>query len=369
MIIVNTVATRDIRVHLKELIKSSGEKQITVAANIGISEGYLSKFLNGKEINFWMVRDIVQYLDRNNETELLRRYCLNGVKKKNYPAALEYCYAKRLFTVVDSLIDEQIKRDGKFNIWSEIYKFILEFRLSDGNYEYIEGLKRFRPICHETKTLLQILEMYASFYNGRYELTLYQIENIKGLIKDISDPFLKLAYAARLEEVSVNIYLKQDNNIYKARESAYSLLQKNLSVNLNMTALYILALSYMNESYSLSYEHYIKCIKSLENFPDREDELIQNKEEIAILQRYWNKGISEEFQVTDFAKALAKQASLSSFYEHDYYKKYALLFDGIMEESPEKLLLSLYHFSQKRDQFRSNLPKIYLIKLGFNFNI
>lgn len=48
----NTVATRDIRGHLRELIKSSGEKQITVAANIGISEGYLSKFLMGKRLIF-----------------------------------------------------------------------------------------------------------------------------------------------------------------------------------------------------------------------------------------------------------------------------------------------------------------------------
>lgn len=78
----NTVATRDIRGHLRELIKSSGEKQITVAANIGISEGYLSKFFNGKEINFWMVRNIVLYLDSENETELMRRYCLDGVKRR-----------------------------------------------------------------------------------------------------------------------------------------------------------------------------------------------------------------------------------------------------------------------------------------------
>lgn len=157
--------------------------------------------------------------------------------------------------------------------------------------------------------------------------------------------------------------------MYKAREAAHSLYEKNLSVNLNLTALYILALSYMNESYFVAYEYYKKCIKLLEEFPDRNKELIQNKEEIAILQRYWEKEISKEYQVTAFAKALATQDSLSSYYEHDFYKRYALLFDGIKEESAEKLLLSLYFFSQQKDQFRSTLPKIYLIKLGFNFNI
>ncbi|MCY7818994.1 AimR family lysis-lysogeny pheromone receptor [Bacillus inaquosorum] len=365
----NTVATRDIRVHLRELIKSSGEKQSTVAANIGISEGYLSKFFNGKEINFWMVRNIVLYLDSKNETELMKRYCLDGVKKKNYPAALEYCYAKRLFSIVEVLIEKQIEKDGKLNSWSKIYKFILENRLSLGSLEYSQRLSELKADCHDTKTLLLILEMYANFQSRKYELTLDKIKTIKKLISKISDPFLKLAFSARLEEVSVNIYLKQDNAVYKAREAAHSLYEKNLSVNLNLTALYILALSYMNESYFVSHEYYKKCIKLLSEFPDRNKELIQNKEEIAILQRYWGKEISKEYQVTAFAKALATQDSLSSFYEHDFYKRYALLFDGIKEESAEKLLLSLYFFSQQKDQFRSNLPKIYLIKLGFNFNI
>nr|WGD88773.1 hypothetical protein P5656_05790 [Bacillus subtilis] len=81
-----SVATSDIRIHIKELIKSSNEKQNMIAAKIGISEGYLSKFLSGKEINFWMVREIIRYLDPDNETELIKQYCLNGVKKKNYPA-------------------------------------------------------------------------------------------------------------------------------------------------------------------------------------------------------------------------------------------------------------------------------------------
>ncbi|MGF3513768.1 AimR family lysis-lysogeny pheromone receptor [Bacillus amyloliquefaciens] len=364
-----TVATRDISIHIKELIKSSDEKQNMIAAKIGISEGYLSKFLSGKEINFWMVREIIRYLDPDNETELIKQYCLSGVKKKNYPAALEYCYAKRLFSVVESLIKNQIARDGKSDLWSKIYRFILDFRLSDGNIEYIENLKELKSNSDETKVLLYILEMYGNFYNGRFEITLYQIESIKILISELSDPFLKMAYSARVEEVLVNIYLKQKNNVNKAREVAHSLLEKNLSVNLNMTALYILALSYICESYSASYHYYMEVIKLLGKFPDREDELIQNKEEIAILQCYWDKEISEDFRVTKFAKALAKKKALNKFYKHDNYKKYALLFDGKEEASSEKLLLSLYFFSQQQDQFRATLPKIHLIKLGFNFNI
>ncbi|WOH96558.1 AimR family lysis-lysogeny pheromone receptor [Bacillus amyloliquefaciens] len=364
-----TIAARDIRVHLKEIIKSSDEKQNMIAAKIGISEGYLSKFLGGKEINFWMVREIVRYLDPKNETELMERHCLRGVKKKNYAPALEYCYTKQLYSVIETLISTQVERDGKIDPWSNIYRFILNSRFSFGNIEYTEGLKVFSPSCEEMKTLLCILEMYGYFYNGRYEITLYHIRSIRSLIESLSDPFLKIAFTARIEEVLVNIYLKQNNDVNKARESAHSLLEKDLSINLNMTALYILALSYMNESYCHSYRYYMRCLELLSKFPDRNEEMTQNKEEIAILQYYWHKEISQEFQVTEFAKALGKSEPLDSFYTDSFYKKYALLFDGKREENAEKLLLSLYYFSQQQDKFRATLPKIHLIKLGFNFNI
>nr|MDH3092471.1 AimR family lysis-lysogeny pheromone receptor [Bacillus velezensis]WGE00898.1 AimR family lysis-lysogeny pheromone receptor [Bacillus velezensis] len=363
------VATRDIRLHLKELIKSSDEKQNVIVAKIGISEGYLSKFLSGKEINFWMVREIIRYVDPENETDLMEQHCLNGVKKKNYPSALEYCYTKQLYSVIEALIGAQVERDGKYDPWSNIYSFILNSRFSFGNIEYIEGLKKFSPSSDEMRTLLSILEMYGYFYNGRYEITLYHIRSIRSLIKNLSDPFLKIAFTARIEEVLVNIYLKQNNDVNKAREAAFSLLEKDLSINLNMTALYILALSYMNESYGHSYRYYLRCLTLLANFPDRSEEMVQNKEEIAILQYYWNKEISKEFQVTEFAKALGRSEPLNSFYSDSFYKKYALLFDGKREENAEKLLLSLYYFSQQQDQFRATLPKIDLIKLGFNFNI
>ncbi len=86
-----TVATRDLNIHIeKELIKSSNEKQNMIAAKIGISEGYLSKFLSGKEINFWMVREIIRYLDPSNETELIKQYCLKRSKKRRRRITLQH---------------------------------------------------------------------------------------------------------------------------------------------------------------------------------------------------------------------------------------------------------------------------------------
>ncbi|MGM0970499.1 MAG: AimR family lysis-lysogeny pheromone receptor [Bacillota bacterium] len=351
--------------HLQEILKKSNETQKNLADRIGISESYLSKFFCGKEIAFWMIRKIVQAIAPDDETRIMRNYFLSGVKKKNFAPSLEYCYSKKLFDVIDVLISDKYKND----IWSIIYRLILKYRLELGSEEFRNELNKLQSTGTETKTLIDILKMYLNYDVGKYEITLYQIEKIKEQIKEINDPFLSLSFSARLEEVLINIYLKQENNVEKARCSAYVLLKDDISLNLNLQAYYTLGLSYIIESYEKSLQYYQKCINVLKEHPDRINELIQNKEEIAILQRFWNKPIDEQYQVTQFTKTLASEGNLNQFYEDNFYRKYALLLDGIKEKSKEKLLLSLFLFTEENDRFRANLPKIHLINLGIEFNM
>ncbi|MCY7492910.1 AimR family lysis-lysogeny pheromone receptor [Bacillus safensis] len=351
--------------YLHERLKKSNETQKRLADRIGISEGYLSKFFCGKEIAFWMIRKIVQAIDPDNETAIMKNYCLSGVKKKNFAPALEYCYAKKLFDVIHFLINDNNKDD----MWAVIYRLILNYRLDVGSVEFRKELNGLQADRSETKILLDILKMYLNYDMGKYELALFQIEIIQEAIQEINDPFLTISFSARLEEVLINIYLKQENNIEKARRSAENLLEDDLSLNLNLQAYYTLGLSYILESYQTSLYYYLKCINILEKHPDRVKELIQNKEEIAILQSLWNEKVEERYQVTLLAKTLASGESLIKFYKHNYYSKYAYLLDGIKENSKEKLLISLCMFTEKKDIFRSNIPKIHLKKLGIMFNL
>ncbi|WIL36185.1 helix-turn-helix domain-containing protein [Bacillus stercoris] len=71
----------NVRNHLKRIIESSAEKQKEIADKIGISPAHLSKFLNGQEISLWMVLEIVRYLDKDNEVEIMRQCCLEATKK------------------------------------------------------------------------------------------------------------------------------------------------------------------------------------------------------------------------------------------------------------------------------------------------
>ncbi|MES9726192.1 helix-turn-helix domain-containing protein, partial [Bacillus safensis] len=59
----STIA-KDLRTHLRNSIEMSRESQKQVATKLGISSSYLSKFLNGKDVSFWIVHKIINYIDK-----------------------------------------------------------------------------------------------------------------------------------------------------------------------------------------------------------------------------------------------------------------------------------------------------------------
>ncbi len=58
--------------------------------------------------------------------------------------------------------------------------------------------------------------------------------------------------------------------------------------------------------------------------------------------------MSEDYQVTTFAKSLANKDSLNSFYQHDFYKSYALLFDELRRVIGKVTVIALFFFATKR---------------------
>ncbi|TKI21760.1 helix-turn-helix transcriptional regulator [Bacillus pumilus] len=359
------IAKKDIGEILKNSLISSDITQVDIAKKIGITKGYMSKFLSGKEIAFWMVIEAVKCILPEKEKELMTDYCKSGIDKKYVFCALEYCYTKQLYDVMRYLIVEYS------NVAPEacnIYKWILTYR---GSFEiaYINRLQKNDYKSVEAKTLLTILEVYGYYNLGKYDMAHLFTDKSTEYFNDVKDPFLKKSFIARLDEVLANIYLKQDNSIVKARHYAESLLKSRISNNHILTANYLFALSYFMESYEKSFLYYCKVLKILDEEPNRMDEALQNREEVAILQYYWLNKIDPEFNVTKFTECLSNNHSLNEFYDHPSLKYYAYLFDGIKEKRSDKLLLSMHYFSEKRDYFRANLPKIQLHKLNLDIRI
>lgn len=361
----SVIAKKEIGEILKDSLISSEMTQLDIAKKIGITKGYMSKFLSGKEIAFWMVIEAVNCILPEKEKELMSDYCKSGIDKKYLFCALEYCYTQKMFDVMRYLIVEYSSVTPEP---CSLYKWILNYR---GNFDmqHISKLRNniFKSI--EAKALLLILETYGYYNLGKYDMAHFYISKAESYITKIKDPFLRKSFSARIDEVLANVYLKQENNVELARLAAKSLLENKVSESHEITANHLLALSYFLTSYEKSIAYYNIFLDLMEQHPERVDEIIQNKEEIAILQYYWKASIDSRYNVSDFTSKLKKHSVLSDYYSDGRLKPYAYLFDGIKEARPDKILLSLHYFSEKREYFRANIPKLELQKLELDYKL
>lgn len=365
----NITTAKAMRTYLQELLKSNGTNQKLIAKQIGISDSYFSKFINGKEIAFWMARKIIQMIDKKNEATLLKLYVSEGIKKNNYAAALEYFYSKQEYEFVEDLISLNKDRGPYFRELSNVYSFVLESRFTYEKLESIEKLKLIEAEHIESKIVLEFIQMYTYFLNRNFEITLYRIELIKNLINKLNDPFLQTSFEARIDEILANIYLKQNKNVKKARIIAKKILTRDYSENHNMTAYHTLGLSYFLESYEKSLYYYQKMLDLMGKYNDRDSDLIENRMEIAILQHYWNRKIDEEYNVNEFTQTLLINRGLENFYNDSKLRKYAMFLDGMKEKSEKKLLLSIHYFEKDYEKFRATFPKKELMKLDFAYTL
>ncbi|MEC1268984.1 AimR family lysis-lysogeny pheromone receptor [Bacillus vallismortis] len=360
------IEKKDIRLFLKEQLELSNKTQNGIAKAIGITKGYMSKFFSGKEIAFWMVIETVKQISPDNEKQLMKAYCESGIDKKYVFCALEYCYVNQMYSEMNSLI---LNYSDMAPEPCDAYRWLLEFRKSLEPFEHHRQLQTLFLESPEGKGLLGIFESYVYYNFGKYDLGLFSIAKAKKSLQNINDPFLLKSFQARIDEVLANIYLKQENNINKARIAAKSLMQTGISRNHIMTATYLFALSFFLESYEKSFTYYKRLLGLYEKEDGREEEIIQNKEEIAILQFYWLNRIDNEYNVTQFTSDLINHKSLEIYYEDESLKPYAYLFDGIKQVRADKILLSLHFFSERRDYFRANIPKIQLQKMDIDLKI
>ncbi|AOZ89273.1 hypothetical protein BK049_11610 [Bacillus xiamenensis] len=365
----NILTVKNMRAYLQQILRSSGTNQKVIAKQIGISDSYFSKFINGKEIAFWMARKIIQTIDKSNEATLLKLYVSQGIKKSNYAAALEYFYSKQEYNFVEELISLNGDRGPYFLELSNVYRFVLDSRFTYEKLESIERLKQIKTEHIESQIVLEFIHMYTYFLNRNFEITLYRIELIKKLIEQLNDPFLQISFQARIDEVLANIYLKQNKNIKKARIVAKKILARDYSENHNMTAYHTLGLSYFLESYDESLHYYKKMLTLMEKYNDRDSDLVENKMEIAILQYYWGKEIESAYNVNEFTQSLITNEGLVRFYNDPNLRKYAMFLDGMKEKSEKKLLLSIHYFEKDYEKFRATFPKKELMKLDFAYTL
>lgn len=360
----------DLRDHLKKLIADSPLSQNEIANHLGISSSYISKFLNNKqEIAFWMPHKLVTYLDKDNELFLMSHFCESMKRKENLRVGLEYSHSKHLKSLTQKLIKVCSNDKNEENKeWAYVYEWQLMSKKNVfySEEDYLKNLKGLKTKTDEMKALLTILEMYCFFFNEKYELALYHVNQAKNLLKDVSDPFVKSSFTARLNEALCYIYLKLENNVCKARETAFELIDLNLGPNYLITGYFILGLSYIKESLTKT-EFYYKKVLEISEQTGRTALITDTKEQLYLARLYWKKEIDLEWFTNEFFEAYTYKKSLDKFYDNPRYLPYILLFEGITEKNKEKLFMSREYFLKQKDMFRASIPKFELEKLGLKF--
>lgn len=360
----------DVRDQLKKLIDINPLSQNEIAKKLGLSSGYISKFINKKkEIAFWMVYELICFLDSENEQELMRGFIDIIKRNENMRASLEYSHSKNYRELTDILIQRCfLVGNQESEEWGIIYRWQLQSKkmVYYDEESYLKNLKKLTPKTIEMKTLLLILEMYCHFFKKRYELASYYVKNINELILQIQDPFITKSFKCRLNEASAYIFLKKDNDILNARKIADELIEENLGPNYLITGYFVKGLSFFLESYEVAsncFEKVIEISKKIE----RNSTFEETCEQLGILQIFWGKPLNTE-KKNHFLRALSSLKKIDQFSDESKYVPLILLFEGKRKRNREKLLLAMHYFYTQKDNFRASIPKYLLEKQGVKFN-
>jgi hypothetical protein len=165
--------------------------------------------------------------------------------------------------------------------------------------------------------------------------------------------------------------LRVFNDHDKARIHAQSVLDYNVGKSLNAYAYYILGCSYLFTEYDKSKE-YLKESAKIYIDLNRIDAADNVKEEIELLDIVWDKDIfsvyySREYKyywLTRNNKVINVELETLNLEEQFY-----LLIKGMKENNIDLILQSLIMFVKKGDLFLANLPKLELLKRGYNKDI
>jgi hypothetical protein len=303
-----------------------------------------------------MVLSMIQKSYPDREIELMQTYCDEITQPKNIKVALEYAHIKRIKQTSEKLIHKAFQISDETNAWAKIYKLQLDAQV----IHEIDRLKQIKDLPGKTNEMnitTSILTMYAFYNTGKYEVAYDYIERIRPQIVEVKDPYLRKAYAIRLGEVEAHICLKQLKNVVGAREMANRILDANLGPTYNSTGYFILALSYLSESYESSFSYYQKCLEINEKL-NRVSVADDLKEQIAFLQLLWDKSVDRS--LSPFINNLADGKHVQS--SDPFQQALAFFYLGRKESRIDQLFLSLHHFGKLKDYFRAELPKLELIK-------
>jgi tetratricopeptide (TPR) repeat protein len=190
-------------------------------------------------------------------------------------------------------------------------------------------------------------------------------------LEKIENEYIKEMYMIRYNEVMSYIYLRVYNNPDKARECADKILESNAEIAFKGFAYYIKGYSYMFTSHEKAMGYLNKSVSMYEKLNRTHDIELLNKD-IEFVNIFWGKCDKENTLTIKnqvFLQVSNNKKVDIVFLEEVKEQEFKLYFEGCMNKDNKKLMLSLIKFIKKNDLFLANIPRIALIRNGYDEEI
>lgn len=319
---------------------------------------------------------LVKHLFGHDEQKLMAQYSKEiDPKNKTARTMLEYLSSNRLLDEMKLLIDKMKKSNNKDSReFAEAYAIQYEWQSNYYTLDtmvFMNKINEIKTNIIELKVFLNLLKLYAFYrqenYKMSYEISkflIFEIDNIK-------DQYIKMSYKTKLNEALSYIELRVLDNPEKSRKYSQEVLNSDAGLMFKSYAYYSIGCSYLFTSYDKALYNLSESIKLYETV-NRKDVVKDVREKIELLNVIWNKE-SEFYSVNTKLLFEAKIQRLSvenlEKFKDTISQPFYLLIKGILKNNNDLLLQSLIEFLKIGDTFLGNIPKLELLKNGYNQDV
>jgi hypothetical protein len=339
------------------------------------SAGNLNKVLEdeGKEFkNFQGLVNIVEYIWKNESVEKMSLYA-NEVNpsKKTAHNLLEYLLSNRAFESFNILLDRMEKCSNAISKeYAKVYRLFNIYEAANKAEDYDHLLKEItesNTSVLELKVLKKFLMNYCFERKNNFNMTVSLTEAIESEIYSIENEYIKNRYILRLDEVMSYNSLRVENNPEKSRNYALHIIDNTNELHFHGYANFIIGLSYLYTSYEKAI-NYLEASKEAYKEMSRPEEVLEIEQQIEFTKVYWGK-FEGKCQFEKNQLLLNVKNGNEVIIGEDIQPEYNLFIKGLIVKNEKLLMLSLIKYMKNNDKFFANLPKLELLKQGYDEDI
>lgn len=353
---------------LENEIDRKGLKKSYIAKQIGVSPALLTKFFNHNECELDKVFLLIDYLSEDNSEELKSSYIKSYVTSpRNILISLEYANMFNNLDLFTYLIDKHSdNKNREVQEMIRLQKIYMKMNDEFNCYDLLEQIKRVSTSTILTSLFKNILICYCYNRNKNHNIIQEYLDEVKVLVNQMEDCFLKQSYSIRYYQLLGHIELRSNVNCIKAREIGNYLVDHSLNDKIKAYGYYLIGLSYIFDDLEKCQKFMLKSIEIYDEYGKINDaKIILNKLSIVL-------SLNQNFTMVNskYAKGLQDiylNRDLSIDLSNDT-DPFAYLVLGIKDSSFNLLMKSLVGFINFGDKLFAEVVKRQMRLIGYSYD-